>query len=63
MQTSDSAILILVAAWAVGLLILYTIIKAAVKSAIKEVLHEQGIVNWMSNIYTAIGRPEGDPKR
>ncbi|MGZ5318587.1 MAG: hypothetical protein ACXWZD_08995 [Actinomycetota bacterium] len=63
METSDSAVLIFVAAWTLGLLILYAIIKSAVKNAIKEVLHEQGIVNWMSNIYTAIGRPEGDPKR
>jgi hypothetical protein len=62
-HTSDSAILILVAAWALGLLIFYAIIKSAVKNAIKEALREQGIINWMSNIYTAIGRPEGHTKK
>jgi hypothetical protein len=47
--------------WGVGLLILYAVIRAAVKTAIKEALTELGILNWMSNVYTAIGRPDEPP--
>ena len=47
--------------WGVGLLVLFAVIKAAVKSALRETLSELGILNWMSNVYTAIERFEGPP--
>lgn len=55
-------LLIMIGGWLLGLLILYAIIKAAVKNAMVETLNELRILNWMSNVYTAIGRPEESSK-
>lgn len=65
MNTSGSEVVIFwiiaLTVWGVGLLVLFSVIKAAVKSAIRETINELGILSWMSNVYTAIERLEGPP--